>query len=116
MVVRRFGVVEFIEVFFQRLLLLGSAPQLEHHVLHRKVVRNRAAIVVRGRLGTRVARERDQRIFVDGSSDERRHSRAGTESGPAAGQQDQGTGGGKTRAIATVHSCESTTRAVGFVF
>jgi len=98
-VVRRFGVLEFIEVFFECLLLLGRASQLEHQVLHRNVVRNRAAIIGRRRFWARIARERDQRILVDRGGDERRHSRVGTEGGPAARQQCQGADGDDTHAF-----------------
>ena len=47
MVVRRFRVLEFIEVFFECLLLLGRASQLEPQMLHRKAVIDRAAIIGR---------------------------------------------------------------------
>src|ERR1019366_2700870 len=98
-VVRRFGIFEFIEISFERLLLLWSATQLEQHVLHREVCGNRAAIVSRRRFWTRVTRERDQRILVDGGGDQQRRSRARTEGGPGARQQYQGADRDETRAF-----------------
>ena len=86
MVIRRVGIFEFIEIFFERALLLGAAPQLEHHVLHREVGGNRAAVVSRRRFGTRIACERDQRILVDRGGDEHRRLRAATEGRSHAGK------------------------------
>jgi len=49
----------------ERLLLLGSALQLELHVLEPEIVRNHAAIILRFRLAAHVARKPDQISFID---------------------------------------------------
>ena len=71
MVVRRFGVLEFIEVFFERLLLLGRAPQLEPQMLHWKAVSDRAAIVGHRRFWTRIAHQCHQGALVYRLGDQR---------------------------------------------
>ena len=83
------------------LFLLWRASQLEHHVLHRKPVRNRAAVIGRCRFRACIARERDQRILIDSSGHGGRRLRSSTEGGPAARQQYQGADGDETHAFET---------------
>jgi hypothetical protein len=63
--VRGIGVVEFLNQLLERLLLLERAVQLEQHVLHPEVVRNRTAIILRVCFTARVARKPDQLSFID---------------------------------------------------
>src|SRR5207244_8127751 len=63
--VRGIGVVELFDQLLERLLLLGSAVQLEQNVLHQEIVRNRAVIILRLRFAAHVARKPDQIPFID---------------------------------------------------
>jgi hypothetical protein len=71
MVMRRLGVLEFIDVPVERLLLLGRPPQLEQHVIHREICGNGAAIVGCRRFRTSVALERDESVVANRRSDQR---------------------------------------------
>jgi hypothetical protein len=81
MEIRRLGLRKSIDIFVECLFLLGRAPQLEPQMLHRKAIRDRAAVVGRRRFGTGIAPERDEIVLVDLIRDEsgshRRHARRG---------------------------------------
>ena len=57
--------MQLIDELLQRLLLLGSAFQLQQHVLHRQIFRDAAAIILGLRFGMRIAPQRSPVAFIN---------------------------------------------------
>lgn len=69
--VRGFGIVKIVDEFLKLPFQLRRALQLEQHMFHRKIFRDRSAIIGSVGLGAHVASNRHQLCFINVLSNER---------------------------------------------